>query len=510
MDIGRMRARTNACLAFTAMVIGCMPSTPGESPQSQAGAAAPTLDPFLQRMFADLNLVPGVAVAVVRDTSIVYLRGFGVANVSSGQPVTPRTPFYIASSTKAFVGTAAAILDLKGVWDLDDPLSRWIPDARIPAPLSASTVTLRELLTHTSRIDNDPITFRTAYSGEHDRSVLTGLLQTSAVRPPGFSYGNIGYVVASLAMDAAARTDWQDVLRREVFEPLGMRRTSARRSAFDDADLAFPHGPAAGGGTEVRRYIKTDRNMHAAGGMITTAEDLARWLLANLNDGRLAGRQPLPAAAVREAHRPQATTDAKFYQFTRKGYGLGWYQGEYEGDVLLHDFGNYPGFRAHVSFMPAHKIGVAVLANESTLGYYMPEVMATYIYDRLLGKPGLEQKYDSAMSFLRNDAMRVRSSIERDRLQRAARPTRLQRPAAYYTGTYVSRETGTMRILQTPDHALEVRIGTLTSLAEPIDDAGTLLRVELVPGSGVQLKFYSSDGQADSLTFSGRIFRRID
>ena len=512
--MGAMRSiRSGFAAAVLAGLV--MGTTPGCSARRATLSAAPAeerrddlLDPFLERAFDALGLVPGMAVAVVRDTSVVLLRGFGVTDVSSMAPVTPATPFYIASSTKSFTGTAAAVLEHRRVWDLDDRVSRWLQAATLPAPLSADSVTLRQLLTHTSRIENDPIVFRTAYSGEHDRQTLLGLLADSEVREPGFKYGNIGYVAASLAMDVATGASWKDVLDREIFDPLGMRRTSAYRSAFDGQLLALPHGVGVGPRAfDIRPYVKTDANMHAAGGVISTAADLARWLEANLNGGMVDGRQVLPAEALREAHRLQAATTAKFHAFVRTGYGLGWYHSEYDGDLVLHHFGSYPGFRAHVSFMPGRRIGVAVLTNESAQGFYLPEVVATWVYDRLLGKPGLEARYDSAVAFLRRDAARVRAATRRDRERRAERPDSLALPPATYLGTYANPRGGTFVVEESNVGPLRASVGILTSLMEPIDDR-RLLRVELIPGSGEAVRFYLGDGRADSLEYGGWIFRR--
>lgn len=468
----------------------------------------PDLSPFLERAFDDLGLVPGMAVAVVRNAEVILLQGFGVTDVSSRSPVTPDTPFYIASSTKSFTGTAAATLQERGTWSLDDPVGRWIPSLRLPRPLSPEVISIRDLLTHTSRIENDPIVYRTAFSGEHDRETLIELLADSEVLDPGFDYGNIGYVVTSLAMDEAAGMPWQDVLDRELFEPLGMSRTSARRSDFEGQVMALPHGLALGSRLfEIRPYIKHDSNMHAAGGMITTAGDLARWLEANLNEGRVDDRQALPSTAVQEAHRLQASTEAKFYDFERTGYGLGWYHSRYEDALVIHHFGNYPGFRAHVSFMPESDIGVAVLTNESAQGYYIPEMVATWVYDRLLEKSGLEAKYDSVMGFLRDDAARVRSAVARDARQRTTRPDSLALPFAFYTGAYEHPAGGTLRIDDPGVGRLRVEIGVLSSFMEPIDDTSTL-RVELIPGSGEVAEFFLGDNRADSVRYGGLVFRR--
>jgi len=466
------------------------------------------LSPGLEELFERVELVPGMAVAVVRDTSVILLRGFGVADVSSSSPVGPDTPFYIASSTKSFTGTAAAILADRGVWDLEDPAGDWIPGLNLPDPLSPDDVTIRHLLTHTARIDNAAVTYRTAYTGDHDRETLIGLLGYSEVLEPGFDYGNIGYVVASLAMDTAAGASWKDVLETEIFQPLGMERTSADRSAFDGQALALPHGVGIGPRAfEILPFIKDDSNMHAAGGIISTASDLARWLEANLNAGVVDGRQVLSAEAVAEAHRLQATTEAEFYQFARSGYGLGWYHSDYEGDLVLHHFGNYPGFRAHVSFMPGADIGIAVLTNESAQGYFMPEAVATWIYDHLLGKPGLEAKYDSVVALLGGDAERVREAVRRDEQNRLTRPDSLTAPLSAYAGRYTNPAIGTLVVEPTPFGRLRARIGRLHSLMEPIDDR-RLLRVELVPGSGEVVEFFLNEGRADSLLLRGQPFRR--
>lgn len=478
------------------------------SPISAQGPAE--LEGFLDRAFDELGLVPGMAVAVVRDSSIVVLRGFGVSDISSGSPVTPGTPFYIASSTKSFMGTASAALDLRGDWSLDDPLARWLPRVALPDPLSTRVITIRDLLTHTSRIENDAITYRTAYSGEHDRATLLSMLTRSEVLEPGFDYGNIGYVIASLAMDSAARMSWKDVLDRELFQPIGMTATSAYRSAFDGQLLALPHGVALGAHPfEVRRYVKVDANMHAAGGIITNAADLARWLQANLNEGRVDGRQAVSAAAIRAAHEILVPTDAKFHDFGRTGYGLGWYHGEYDGDRTLHHFGNYPGFRAHVSFMPEHGIGVAVLTNESSQGYFVPEAVATAIYDRLLGKPDVESRWAASREFLFNDALRVRSSVRKDAAERALRPDTLALPATAYTGSYYSPLGGTLTIEERGFGRLGASIGVLSSLLEPAGpDRPELLRAELIPGNGEWIEFFHRENHADSVAYKGVTFRR--
>jgi CubicO group peptidase (beta-lactamase class C family) len=211
-------------LAVIILMFGCATA---QSPSSTSSTTA--LDSTLAQVFT-LDLAPGMSVAVVRDTQVIYAKGFGWADVEAGRPVTPQTIFYIASTTKSFTGLAAVLLDEQGRLDLDAPLSRYLPTAKLQSPLNADSITLRALLSHTHGIDNDgPIVFRTAYSGEHTNDQLITLL---AAHPPAktgreYVYGNVGYNVAALAMDATLGESWRDVLQRLIFQPLGMTSTSA-------------------------------------------------------------------------------------------------------------------------------------------------------------------------------------------------------------------------------------------------------------------------------------------
>ncbi|HEU0013073.1 MAG TPA: serine hydrolase domain-containing protein, partial [Longimicrobium sp.] len=235
---------TAVALISLSTLAACAPprGVPAPAMSAEDRVLADSLDPFVRR-WVDEGYVPGMAVVVVRRGGPVYLRGFGVRDVRTREPVTPSTVFYIASSTKSFTGTLAAVLAQRGTIDLDAPLSRWLPELRMRAPLSADSITLRSLLTHTAGFENGPVTFRTAFSGDHDPATLLRLLGESTPRERTYSYDNLGYVVAAMAMERAAGRPWQDLLRIEVFAPLGMTRTTARVSEAQAAGwpMATPH-----------------------------------------------------------------------------------------------------------------------------------------------------------------------------------------------------------------------------------------------------------------------------
>lgn len=502
-------------MLFLTLAAACAAAegAPSAAPGAAASldrARADSLDRFIGALVSE-GLVPGLSIAVVRGDAAVYLRGFGVRDVETRQPVTPETGFYIASSTKSFTGTLAAVLAERGEIGLDAPLSRALPDLELRAPLSADSLTLRALLTHQGKIANDGVVFRTAYTGDHTPEALVRVLGESTPLERPFQYTNLGYVMAGLAMERAAGAPWQDLLRREIFAPLGMTRTTARVSEAAAWPLASPHTTRPDGPARIP-FLKNDETMHAAGGMLTTAADLARWLEANLNGGRVDGRQAIPAAALRAAHQPYAFARDTFYRFERTGYGLGWWTSSFEGERLVHHFGSFAGWHAHVSFMPERGLGVAVLANDVSAGaFFVPHVVASYAYELLLGKPGLEAKYAEELRRLRENRDRYRTAVREDQERRAARPPTPAERKPFFAGTYESPTHGTMTIRLGEDGELRASVGALSAPLTPFTRPDAL-RVEFIPGSGQPLLFLFPDDRspADSLRYADTVWRRVE
>jgi CubicO group peptidase (beta-lactamase class C family) len=513
-----MRTTSLLALAVLAMTAACNPfpqylprDTPGPSPlNGGVQVLVDSLDPFVRGLVAD-GFVPGVAVVVVQRGGPAFTRGYGVRDVNTREPVTPQTGFYIASSTKSFTGTLAALLDQRGVIDLDAPLSRYLPELRMNPPLSADSITLRALLTHTSGIRNEPVVFRTAFSGVHDDAMLVRLLAQSTPIPRAYRYDNLGYVVAGLAMERATGREWQDLLRDEIFRPLGMMHTTARVSEARAAGwpLAAPH--LTGPDSVVRITLeKQDNTMHAAGGILTTPEDLVRWLRAQLDEGRVDGRQVIPGGVVREAHTPTAMHTDTFYRYVRTGYGLGWQTAEYEGERMIQHFGGFEGWRAHVSFLPDRGIGVAVLINDgSPIGGPAPDVIATYAYDLLLGRPGVNAKYAAERARMEQNAAEMRQRIRADQARRAARPPTPEERKPFFAGTYENEQMGTLEIRVRENRELWATLGNLSARLDPFTRPDAL-RLEFLPGSGEVMQFFFRDDRtpADSANLSGNVFRR--
>ncbi|HVE73040.1 MAG TPA: serine hydrolase domain-containing protein [Thermoanaerobaculia bacterium] len=449
---------------------------------------AARIDRFVHHAMTKFPEVPSLGVAIVKDGKTILTDGYGFRDVSGKVPADADTVYYIASSTKSYVGLLAAKLAARGVIDLDAPISRYLPETKVNA-------TLRSLLTHTSGISNDAIVMRTAFTGEHGD--LVQLLGRSKTIEPKFGYDNLGYVAVGLALERATGKTWQDLLAEEIFTPLGMTRTTAYMSKTASWPVAKPYdvgGPLA--------FVKNDKTMHAAGGLVTTPRDLARWLEANVN------RRGLPEAAFGEALKQHVNVDpaTNWYRFKRTGYALGWYHSDYEGTPMLHHFGGYEGWRAHVSFLPEQKHGVAITTNTSSPGAQLRDVIAAYAYDVLLGKAEVDAAYEAHLAKLRTETDASLARIKADVEKRKGRAPSLTRNANAYAGRYANDLYGTIEI--TP--AMRASLGQLAGALEPFTEPDSA-RVELIPGSGEVLRFkFASGDRAEAVTYREEVFRRVD
>jgi CubicO group peptidase (beta-lactamase class C family) len=494
---------------LAAVLFACLPAAASAQDRDRFPEA---FDAFARQALERIEAVPGMAVAVVDERGVVHTAGFGVADVETGAPVTADTQFYIASSTKSFTALAIAAMAGRGELDLDAPLSVWSPDAPIPADL-AGHVTLTALLSHQSGVENGPIAFRVAFSGDWTPQTLwdlTAETQANADAPRGtFAYTNAGYNLATVLLERRSGRDWRAMVRAEVLEPLGMARTTA---LIDEARAAGS-GVAAGHfgrvpGRPERSYLqKTDQTMQSAGGLISTADDMAIWLEAQVSDGVVGGRRVFPAGLVASTHAPRATQEATFGPYVRTGYGLGWQVGRYGDDVLIHHFGNFSGSRAHVSFMPERRLGVAVMVNEDAFAGGLADLAANYAYDWFAGVPDLEAVYDARLTALAADRDRRRTAAAAGDEARAARPRTLSLPDEAYVGEYVSPAYGVMTVRRAGAR-LEVAIGVQHVLAENFTQPESL-RVELTPFRGEPVVFtLGADGRPSALEYAGATFVR--
>lgn len=454
----------------------------------------------------------GTAIVVVKDGRIVFEDYSGYADIARGTPVTRDTAFYIASTTKPFVALGALLKEDAGMLDTGMTLQAMFPQARFGG-FDARAVTMRDLLVHASGIDNPPLVWATAFSGLHDATSRQALVAASSPHAEAvhgaFRYSNVGYNIASVWLDRRFATPWQTQLDAAVFQPLGMHHTSASigRAQAQDWPLAMPYSFASEAPLEPLYLRKADATMHAAGGLVSTAPDLARFLLAQLADGMVDGRQVLPRAVIARSQQPQVALEGRYLDFARTGYAWGWYTGEYKGRRMLHHFGAFAGFHAHLSFMPEEGIGLVVLNNDDLLAAPLTSLVANHVYGTLLGEADAEARLPARFAALEDEAKAARAAVAKQREAIRQRPWRLSLPRAAYAGRYVHDLLGTVHVAS-DDARMALRWGRLSAVASGYD-APDHVRVELVPNSGELVSFRVGGGRVEALDIDGMVFTRV-
>ena len=318
-----------------------------------AGAAAPVappdagIDGLMQRYD---GRVPGAAVLVLKDGQPVFRRGYGLAVVEDGTPVSPATNFRLASVSKQFTAAAILLLAEDGKLSIDDPLKKWLPSL----PAVADAMTLRQLLSHTSGLlDYEDLMDPADTRQVHDIDVLHLLEKenrTLFAPGSGYRYSNSGYALLALVVGKASGGDFAGFLRQRIFLPLGMDATFAHQDGVDEVpNRAYGYSEIDG------RWQRTDQSTTSAvlgdGGIYSSLDDLARWDAA-LYDERLLRRASLQLAFSPATKTPEP--DVPFY-------GFGW---RINGDLLWHS-GESIGFRNVILRYPKQKLTVIVLTNRN-------------------------------------------------------------------------------------------------------------------------------------------------
>jgi len=347
------------------------------------------LDSIVQSSLAAWD-VPGAAVAVVQPGN-TRVAGYGVADFRTGQPVTAETIFSVASCTKAFATTAAALLvaDQRLRWD--DLVRRHLPEFRLADPFADAEVTVRDLACHRTGLGQHDLLWRLA---PWDFSETIRRLQYVELDAPfrsKYLYSNLLYIVLGCVITAAGGMTWDDLVRKRLFEPLGMTRSLfAMADAETLSEVSTGHRRRDGLIEEYPEEAES-RLIRASGSIRTCARDLGAWLRFQLSGGRTDTGEPLlPESLLRETHTPQMLHAplpelVQYAGTSFAGYGLGWHVQDYRGQPLVEHTGGLAGFRAFVGFLPRQQCGVAVVANLRRCP--MPLACGRTILDHLLAGP---------------------------------------------------------------------------------------------------------------------------
>ncbi|HXO05186.1 MAG TPA: serine hydrolase [Candidatus Sulfotelmatobacter sp.] len=452
--------------------------------------------------------VPGAAVAIVKDQSVVYMKGFGVRELGKSDSVTPDTLFDIGSCTKAFTAAAIAILVDEGKMQWDGKVNAYIPFFHLRDPFADENVTMRDLLTHRTGVPSTDLLWYVFPEASREQLIrkLADAHPNAGFRTK-FQYQNMMYVAAGYAVGQVTNSTWDDFVHTRIFQPLGMNASDTSSiDAEKSPDHASPHSESPDGSVKVIPWHNID-NVGPAGSINSSARDMAKWMTLQLNNGLYDGKQLISAKNTREMQTPQMVIEPEgeiptvfFPDSTQLSYGLGWFVQQYRGHQLILHAGDIDGFSTMVVLIPEIHTGYFVVIN---LGSSYRQVLSYEIADRLLGLPDVG--WDAHFKKLEADLKAEGKSHEADWESKRTPGTHPSRDLSAYVGTYQNAEYGDAEVVM-ENQKLALHFHTIKSDLDHFQYDTFVVKF----GRKTRLTFcLGNDGDVAAFTVNTMEFKRV-
>ena len=387
------------------------------------------------------------------------MRGFGVRELGRDAPVDEQTIFSIASCTKPFTAALVGKLMDQGKLRWDDPLGKLVPGLVLPTIGGDAEVTIRHALQHRTGLPNANMLWRSGQFSTDE--ILRRVRFLTPVAAPGekMIYNNVMYVAAGKATEHVGGQPWSELIRTEFFEPLQMKRSVAESTKVEDFNnLAAPHATIDGQVRPIDRYYP--EVIAPSGAIHSTAADMARWVMLQIDRGRFAGEEILSAERMDEMHTPvepppEDPSEKGVPKAIIGRYGLGWFANQHAGHETIEHAGVGIGFVAWMAFLPKERLGFVILSNLLQTG--INYALRAWLLDRLLDRPDRDWSRITLNEATQGWQRRLREAkAEFDSKQPSEASA--ARPLADYTGTYESDLYGTIQVSE-QDGSLRLKFG---------------------------------------------------
>lgn len=404
-------------------------------------APPPHLDSYVTDVLRTFE-VPGVAVTIVKDGQVVLARGYGVKRLGRPDPVDANTLFGIASNTKVFTATALGLLVEEGKIEWDKPVIDYLPWFRLSDPYVTAQLTVRDLLVHRSGLGLGAGDLLWWPPSTYDRKEIARRLRDIPLATSfrsAYAYDNVLYLVAGEVIEAASGMTWEDFVQKRILARIGMSNAKPGLSEVDRlGNVAATHAPVDGIVRSIKPFLT--ENTNPAGGIMAGAADMAKWLIVQLDSGRIRGGGRLFSAAtarqlwtgVTPIPIGTAPPELSPFQATFSAYGLGLNVRDYRGKKMLMHTGGLPGYLSRVLMFPDVKVGIAVMTNQESGAAF--DAIAFHIADYYLGAPSHDWLAAFRTVQARTDSLtratERHSAAARDSLSKPSLPLR------NYPGTY--------------------------------------------------------------------------
>lgn len=410
---------------------------------AQQIALPPKFDAYVAQVLRAFT-VPGAAVAIVKDGKVVLAKGYGVRRLGDTAPVDARTRFGIASNTKVFTATAIALLVEEGKLEWDAPVTRYLPWFAMYDPYVTHELTVRDLLVHRSGLGlgaGDLLWWPpTTYDRKEIARRIRFIKPATSFRS-AYAYDNVLYLVAGEVIEAVSGGSWEDFVRNRILARVGMSNSDVLHSgagAGTGANVASPHAEVNDTVRPVAPFLSDNTN--PAGGIMSGAEDMAKWMMVQLDSGRVAGESrlfsPASTAQIWRDVTPVPINPAPpglpHLRPNFGGYALGLGVRDYRGHKLLEHTGGLPGYVSKVAMIPDLRLGVVVLTNQESGAAF--NAIAYRVLDTYLGaKPA---DYVGVYQKLATQGKAQLADLERQAAGSRDSTSGPSLPLARYAGTY--------------------------------------------------------------------------
>ena len=335
------------------------------------------IDSTIQHAMKDWK-IPGFAVAIVKNDSVIFAKGYGVRDLRTNEPVDENTLFMIASCSKAFTTAALAALADRGKINWDDHVTDYLPSFQMYDTWVTKEITIRDLVTHRSGLatfSGDILWLGSTYNSEEVIRRARFLKPASSFRSK-YGYQNIMFSAAGSIIAAVTDTSWSDFIKTHFFKPLGMNRSVTSISEMKaSGNYAQPHKIT---GDDVKSYkdFYSIETVAPAGAINSSVSDMAQWIRLQLKKGTYGGRQIFSERQSNEMWSNQTAIE-------NLNYGLGWFIRYWNGKKLINHGGGMPGMISDVSILPEENLGCVILSNAET---GMVAAIRNYILETLINK----------------------------------------------------------------------------------------------------------------------------
>ena len=312
--------------------------------------------------------VPALAIAIVKDDSLVFAKGFGVLETGKPTAADAHTRFAIGSTTKAMTTAALAMLVDEGKLRWDDHVIDYLPDFQLYDAYVTRELTIRDILTHRSGLPGTDLLWAFGDLTSTEMFQRLRYIKPASSFRSQWDYQNVVYSIAGAIVAKVSGMPWEKFVRTRIFAPLGMNETEPLvADIIGKANVATPHVLSQGAAHTVP--IRNTDEIASVGSVWSSVSDMSKWMRFMLDSGRVGTNRLIAPATFNEIIAPQILAPVEEYPMLRLtrphifNYALGWFVEDYQGETVWMHTGSIDGMSAIIGLMPDRRLGVYILEN---------------------------------------------------------------------------------------------------------------------------------------------------